>query len=501
MKGSDFVQADNTVEDKSLLKWQTISFISRMMAMGFGIIQSVIIVRILSVAEYGLVSIVTSVGAAFGVYQHLGLASGSTREIATVKDPKQIFKIFFTSTIIRYIISGPLALTLYFLAPYIATHIYGQPELIFLLRLYAIVMIAQGLQSIFNSVISGMERFKRLFIYQVFIAGCSLIIYIPLIYFYKVTGFFYALLIFNILSSSILGFLALKPISSSFVFPTKAEFKVLFKEILSISLGIFAVKIIYTYWNKIGPLVLGVSLSPEQVGIFSFALLYSGKLMSISDSITDVNLPVLSRKFKENFEEFKHIFSSNFDKIFAFILFVGGSAIYWVGELAYLVIDKTKYEASYHLILPIIFAFIFYSVINVVKSSILIPAKFIKEMIVSFVLLIGITVLSYVSLLKITDPLNAMAYGMAIGSFTSMMFIASISVIKIKYNFFNKSHLFLFIFVILLSTLEVEMFSKLKLYCYVGFVFTYYKLIMYFNYLNYEQIGSLFLDIKKKFTK
>ena len=82
---------------KSLLKWQAISFISRGLAMAVGIVQSIVIVRILSVGEYGLITLATSIGGAFGIYQHLGLASGSTREISSAKNNKEIFEIFLTS--------------------------------------------------------------------------------------------------------------------------------------------------------------------------------------------------------------------------------------------------------------------------------------------------------------------------------------------------------------------------------------------------------------------
>jgi len=485
----------------SLLRWQLISFASRMGAMFLGIVQSVVIVRILSVAEYGLVSIVTSVGAAFGVYQHLGLASGSTKEISTAENNEKVFKIFLTSTVIRYLISLPLALTLFILAPHLATQTYGHPELVLPLRIFSLVMLVQGVQSIFNAVISGLQRFKRLFLYQVFIALCSLVIYIPLIYFYKVNGYFYALLGFNILSSLVLGYLALKPLSGNFVFPAKEEFKALFKQILSISLGIFLVKIIYTYWNKIGPLILGTSLSPEQVGIFSFALLYSGKLMSVSDSVTDVNLPFLSKKFKENFEEFKQLFSSNFDKVFAFILFAGGSATYWVSEAVYLVIDKQKYAGSYDLVFPIIFAFIFYSIVNIVKSSILIPAGFIKEMILSFILMFFVTILSYFGFYTLLGPLSSMAWGMAFGSFvcaTSMVIFLNL---RLGYKFLNKSHIVLLLVIYLLCTANLPMFSFIKTICYVVFVLFYMKLLTHFKYLNKGQLGDYLLSLKHKNVK
>ena len=75
---------------------------------------------------------------------------------------------------------------------------------------------------------------------------------------------------------------------------------ILFKEIFSISMVIYVVKIIYTNWEKLGPNILGLSLSPEKIAIYSFALMFAKKIMSISDAVTDVNLPILSEKFIDN---------------------------------------------------------------------------------------------------------------------------------------------------------------------------------------------------------
>ena len=48
---------------------------------------------------------------------------------------------------------------------------------------------------------------------------------------------------------------------------------------------------------------MGLSLSPEMVAIFGFAVLFAKKILSISDAVTDVNLPILSEKFVDDFLE------------------------------------------------------------------------------------------------------------------------------------------------------------------------------------------------------
>lgn len=405
---------------KDLGKWQIISFISRMGAMAVGIAQSYIVLRILSVSEWGTVRTALSLGSALGIYQHLGLAGASTREISGAKSHKEVFKIFFTSTAIRYIISLPLAVGLFLSAGFLAQK-YNNPEIVSLIRIYAVVMVVQGVQGILNSVISGMKRFKRLFIYQVAIAVVSITIYIPLIWFYRVNGYFYALLAFNIVSSISLAFLAFRPLRDWFEIPSKKEFVNLFRQLFSISMAIFLVKVVYTNWENIGPNLLGLSVTAEVVGIFGFAMLYAKKILAVSDSVTDVNLAVFSDKYVNDRAGFVQYFRNNFNKVFVLILPLAFTAAFWSREVVYVAKLWDKYAQAVVLILPVTFAFALYSFLDIIKSSVLVPAKMSREMAVSFILMLVLTVGSYFGVKQFVEPLTAMAYSMWIGTASALI--------------------------------------------------------------------------------
>ena len=70
---------------KDLGKWQIVSFISRGIAMAIGVAQCFVIAAVLTKAEWGIVQLAISIGGALGIYQNLGLASASTREISATK--------------------------------------------------------------------------------------------------------------------------------------------------------------------------------------------------------------------------------------------------------------------------------------------------------------------------------------------------------------------------------------------------------------------------------
>ncbi len=431
---------------KELGKWQFISFISRGMAMALGLIQTFVIIRILSVSDWGIVQIASSIGGALGIYQHLGLASASTREISAAKDDSDVFKVFITSAVIRYVISIPVAFVLFFFAHFIAVTMYKSDLLVLPLKIYAVTLIFQGFQSILNSVIQGTKRFGQLFIYQVVIAFVSVIVYVPLILLYKINGYFYALLAFNIICSVSLAVIAFKPLKGKLQLPNKRDFTRLFKEIFSISMAIYLVKVIYTNWEKMGNNILGLFNTPATVAIFAFAMLYAKKLMSISDAATDVSLPVFSEKYVNDIEDFKVSFAKNFDKLFCIVLFVGAFASFWAREIAKILVGSSKYDASFPLVAPMIMAFIFYSYINVIKSSVLIPAKMIRDMIITFGLMIvgtGGFFFATSRLFPVLPELSAMAWGAAFGSLIALAYMLIMISRTIKLTFFNIDHVVL----------------------------------------------------------
>jgi len=435
----------------SLGKWQIFSIISRFSALVVGLLQSVIITRILTVSEFGLVGIVGAVGALFGIAQHLGLASGTTREISASKGEEDVFKIFVSSVAIKYIITLPIALGLFILAPYLSEHVYKHSEIIFPLRLYSLVLVIQGVQSIFNSVIAGLQRFKRLFLYQACISLVSLVLYAPLVFYYRVNGYFIALTLFNVVSSFSLAFLALWPIRSHLKLPSGGEFKLIFRNVLILSLGIYFVKVLYTLWYKFGQITLGYFESLEVVGIFSFAVLYSSKLMAISDALTDVNLPVFSKEFTQNLEGFKKLFHENFDKLYVLILFAALSQIYFSKEIILFAVGS-KYSSVFPIIVPLVLAFTFYSYVNIIKSSILIPSKMIVEMSVSYFILLFTSVASFfmLSVLKFSS-INSMSLALFLGS--ALSFISLYFMIKrgLKFNILDQKFLVLTICLTLIT--------------------------------------------------
>lgn len=422
----------------TLLKWQFISLISKSIAVGIGIAQGIIIIRILSPADYGLVGIVAAVGSVVGVYQHLGLASGTTREISAVKTKEAAFKVFLSGVLARFSISIPLALGLFILSPHIANNIYHQSSILGPLRIYSGILLLQAGQDVCNSVLAGLQRFKRLFIYQAVIAVISFSLYVPLVFYFKFWGYFYAMFGLTFISATALWFLALKSFEGSFVKPKFNEVKNILKDVFSVGLSVYAAKIAFTFWQRIGPLFLGTRISAAEVGFFNFAAFYSNKILTVSDALTDVNLPVMTKKITENISNFRSEFVKNYEKVYSFMLFSALSGIYWAPELIHTLIG-TKYDPAIYLIPILVFAFWVYGLINFLGASIIVPAKLLKHLIFYYAILITGTISTYYLFgFRAYDLLKVTAAAMAVGSLFSIIYLGYISYRKVSILLFDK---------------------------------------------------------------
>ncbi len=406
------------------LSWSIISIISRFTAVGIGIIQSIIIVKLLSVAEYGLIGLVGSIVAAVGVYQNLGISSGSTREIAASRDRSEAFKVFTGSILVRYAISIPLVLGLFLIAPYLGNTYYNRPEIILPIRLFAAVLFIQALQSVLNSVIQGLRQFKFLFTFQVAIAFISLATFIPLIIYFGFIGFFYAQLVFNIISTLVLLAYSYRLLSGYIDLPTRQELVDISKAVFSIGIYVYVIKIILTQWEKLGPLVLGRTVTDEMLGIFAFALLVSSKIKTISDAITDVTLPSMTDVFEKTNHLFKETFLKGNAKAFilmtcaAVLLVILKREAFILADFLFAFVGKSsitaRYEDAFILMDPLILAFWAFGHINLLQSGLAVPSRKMFGALVSYIVMFVGTIGSFY--IMNFDPLMNFSLAMGIGS-------------------------------------------------------------------------------------
>lgn len=422
--------------------WTVVSIMSRFMAQGIGLLQSLFMISLLSVDDFGKYGLVKAIVAYVGVYQNLGISSGSTREIAAAHDKRSAFKVFTASLTVRYIIALPLAIGLFVLAPQIGAEHYGKPEIVWAIRLNAIVLLLQAFQSVLNSAVQGLKRFAFLFSFQVISALMSLVIMISLISRFRFIGIYYGLIVYVVVYILVVGVYVGRMFWGNIQLPTKQEFVKILKAVFSIGIFMYVVKILSTSWENLGNLYLGNVITGVELGALTFAIFIGGKIMMISDAITDVTLPSFTHIYERTREDFQKTFLRGTSKAFKLILF---SAVFlvvtkveifqcidFVLGLIHMPLIAYRYTTSFRIVDPIIFAFVSYSMINLLTAGLAVPTKKMIHPIISYAVLLVSTFVIYHQLHL--PPL--LAFSIATFISTTLAYLVFMVLAKISNGFF-----------------------------------------------------------------
>lgn len=270
------------------LKQKTISgvswsFVEQVLARGVNFIIGIILARLLSPSDYGLVGMLGIFIAISQLFIDGGLASALIQQ----KTPTE--KDFSTVYIINLVMSVLLYVVLYCFAPVIA-NFYSQPLLQTLLRVLSLSLIIGSVASVQSTLLSIRIDFRT----KTYISILSSILsgIIGIICAYNRLGV-WALVIQTLTYSSANSILTLLFVR----WIPKLSFSIdSFKRLFSFSSKILAASIISTIYDNAYPLVIGKRFTAADVGLYSRAGQFPGVANStISGALTRVAFPMLSK--------------------------------------------------------------------------------------------------------------------------------------------------------------------------------------------------------------
>ena len=125
------------------IKGLSIIVLSNILGNFFGYLTRVVLARSITPAEYGLFFSIMSLILLISTFSHLGFGSASVKYIAHYKAAKNKqalqFTVFFTS-LIRLLLGLSISAILFFSAPLLATYYFKNPSILFIIRLFAIIL-------------------------------------------------------------------------------------------------------------------------------------------------------------------------------------------------------------------------------------------------------------------------------------------------------------------------------------------------------------------------
>ncbi len=242
------------------VKWTAIEKYS---SQGIQFIVSVVMARLLTPAEYGIVGIIGVFIGIAQVFINTGLSQALiSKKICTEDD-------YSTANWINIGISLICYLLLFFSAPIISTF-YSEPILIPTIRVMSLTFIIGAFSAVARTKLTKQLKFKQISL--VTLVTCVFSGFIGIFMAYMGMGV-WAL----VLQSVLAGLLS----SICIIFIAKYRFclifkKESFKELFGFGSKILGSDVLWVIFNNIYPLIIGKAFNPQSVGYFSRASSYSG---------------------------------------------------------------------------------------------------------------------------------------------------------------------------------------------------------------------------------
>ena len=232
------------------------SFVEQILTRGANFVIGIILARLLTPTDYGLVGMISVFIAVSQIFIDGGLTTALIREKdASDADFSTAYFVNFTLSVVFYFI-------LFFSAPIIADF-YEQPLLKPLLRVVSLTLVISALSSVHNTLLSKRVDFKSKTIISIATSLSSGAAGI----FCAAKGFgVWALVAQSIAGASIATVLT---ITFAHWFPKHFFSKDSFKRLFAFSSKILAASLIHTIYDNAYPLVIGKKFSAKDVGIFT----------------------------------------------------------------------------------------------------------------------------------------------------------------------------------------------------------------------------------------
>ncbi|MDP3997154.1 MAG: oligosaccharide flippase family protein [Candidatus Andersenbacteria bacterium] len=357
----------------NLAKIQALSLGTKAVTTALGIIQSVIVVRILSPAEYGLVGLVMSVGGVIGVTQHLGIVDGAIREIAVLKNKREAAAVFWVSHLVRQAVTIPLSIGLILLAGFVAGSIYHRPEIALLIQIYAAVLILQGLQDVMGATLTGLKRFVSLYVVQIVTAAINVAVFGYATWRFGTVGFFWAIVITTTIMIILLTIIVARSLRGELRWPGIVQINKYSRRVMRVGAYMYLARIFFVIWQRLPLLLLGGVLTADSLGYLNVSLTFGSKLTIIAMALSEVNLSWMSSLYAQRQNEFRRVVTRNMHRVLLLMMLLTLVLLYFAPEILQYVIGA-EYLPARQIILIVTAAFFLYALTDIGTSSVFVSA-------------------------------------------------------------------------------------------------------------------------------
>jgi O-antigen/teichoic acid export membrane protein len=284
-----------------ITKGSIIVFIGTAASLVLTFFTKIIIARNVGRDTYGMYVLLLAILEIITMTAILGLGSGGTRFIAYLREKKEIEsvkRVIFICLKLTIGAGSVFAFLFFFLAPWISTALFHEPQLSSPLRVLSLGIPFLVAINILSSIFRGFGQVKPKVYFQDILRRVLIILFVAVVilFGYSLIYIIWGYLLASIVTVIVFAVYTYRKLRTLFYREKKAEEKKhpLLKRLLSFSLPLLATVILGTIMIRMDTLMIGYFKSSSEVGLYNGAVPLAKLLETILSSVGFIYLPIIS---------------------------------------------------------------------------------------------------------------------------------------------------------------------------------------------------------------
>ena len=298
---------------QKIAKGTGIVFTGAIIGLLLGFAGRVVLIRFATQSEYGIYSLAFTLLSIFVIISTLGLGEGSTRYIAYFKgkgEEGNVRDVIFFSIKIALVASTSLTMISFFVSDFISVNIFHTPELSTPLKIFSIAIPFSVLISVFIAIFRGFGKADSKVYFQDILRPVLFLLFLIAVVLFNLPfiGVFYAYTLSIVVTCVVFLMYMVKKCT---LLTGKNSFgKPMAKKLLSFSVPLLAVSILWMVMSWTDTLMLGYYKTPDVIGVYNAALSLANLLSLVINSIGFLFMPIMSLLYGKNqMEEVKRSYA------------------------------------------------------------------------------------------------------------------------------------------------------------------------------------------------
>lgn len=313
-------------------------FLSSMINMGFALLISIALGRLLGPTSLGLYQMTITTFLLTIIFVGMGIPAAVTKFIAECRNLEDERNQIMSSSLLLAFLFGLFTAIIMFLLSEHLAHFFGMPDLTPLLQLVSVAFQLRLFILIHQAYLNGLRLMRQLAVSVILESILTFLFVITLIFWgYGVFGAVFGL-IGAMLANTIFLILMLK----SWRFFTLKNLKKTCRKLLSFGVVILAGGAISEINYRTDTLLLGYFTDEEQVGLYSAGITLSRFFLMIPNAVQRVTYPATSEYWKDQrYQELSLLLQRSIRYTTSFIFFAGICSLIFAKEIIFLLYGRS----------------------------------------------------------------------------------------------------------------------------------------------------------------